>query len=896
MTLLVGAQVGVYEILSALGAGGMGEVYRATDTVLKRQVALKILPPEVANDPERVARFQREAEVLASLNHPNIAHLYGLERSGGTLALVMELVEGPTLADRIAKGAIPLDEALPIAKQIAEALEVAHEQGIIHRDLKPANIKVRDDGTVKVLDFGLAKAMEPAAVMRTSVSMSPTITTPAMTLAGIILGTAAYMSPEQAAGRSVDKRSDIWSFGVVLWEMLTGKQLFAGETISHTLADVLRAEIDFSSLPAKTPQSVRTLLRRCLDRDVKRRLRDVGEARIATDQAIADPQGGATLTLESAEVKRRRWRRSAALLFTSGISAAIVVAVIALYVRPFVLKPVTDERGFQFRVGPPAGMVFRSGYGGGAAISPDGRTIAFVAGSGRSSLWVRRLDVLAAHELPGTTGAAYPFWSPDSRSIGFFAEGKLNKIDVSGGPPVFITAALNPRGGSWGSGGTIVFGPTEGALQRVAASGAQSAVTNLDPINGETSHRWPQLLPDGRHVLYFVRTMKPHRDGIYLSTLDRPNEKVFLVESASSGVYVPPHGKTSSGYLLWVRGNTLMAQAFDPARAQLSGDPNAIAAGEVGTFGSLNLATFSASQEGTVIFGGANDQYRLTWFSRNGTDLGTVGMPDGYGAVRISPDGKRVAVAINATSGGRDLWQMDVARGLPNRVTSNGGNVPVWSRDGRQIAYHDTSLTRLSVIGADGDQRHTLFESKSFVYINDWSPDGQFLLYTEINPKTLGDLRLLPITGDRVSVPLLVTPFSESHGQFSPDGRWIAYTSNDSGQEEIYVRGVKGNQRVRCSASGGSFSRWPKNDKELFYRSLDGRLMAVAVGNDGDRPTCDSPIPLFQIIEPLGAEAWPYDVSADGQHVLALTPSAGDRDAAALTVIVNWEAGLPKSN
>jgi serine/threonine-protein kinase len=418
---------------------------------------------------------------------------------------------------------------------------------------------------------------------------------------------------------------------------------------------------------------------------------------------------------------------------------------------------------------------------------------------------------------------------------------------------------------------------------------------NLDPTNGETTHRWPQLLPDGRHVLYFVRTTKAHRQGIYLSTLDRPDEKIFVMESATAGAYVLPRRKTSSGYLLWVRGDALMAQAFDPARAQLSGDPVAIAAG-VGTAGSLSRATFSASQEGTLIFSGDIDRYQLTWFSRNGTPLGTVGMPDRYAAVRISLDGNRAAVSIDNPSGVRDIWQMELARGLPNRVTTDSGNVPVWSPDGRQIAYHDSSLARLLIIGADGDHRQPLVESKSPVYVNDWSPDGKFLLYTELTPNTLGELWRLPITGERVPVPLLVTPFSASHGQFSHDGRWIAYTSNSSGQEEIYVSSLTRNQPVRVSASGGSFSRWRKDDKELFYRSLDGRLMAVAVANDGDRLTFDTAIPLFPIVEPVGADAWPYDVSPDGQRVLTLTPSASERDAAALTVIVNWEAGLPKQN
>jgi Tol biopolymer transport system component len=376
--------------------------------------------------------------------------------------------------------------------------------------------------------------------------------------------------------------------------------------------------------------------------------------------------------------------------------------------------------------------------------------------------------------------------------------------------------------------------------------------------------------------------------------LDRPNEKFLVIESASSGAYSPPHGKASSGYLLYVRDNTLMAQAFDPERAQLSGEPVAVAGGQVFTVGALNLATFSASQQGTLMFSGANDIYRLAWFSRDGTAVSTVGTPDRYAAVRISPDGYRVVVSMIDTSGDRDLWQMELARGLPNRLTHDSGNVAVWSPDGRQIAYHDVNQTHLSIIGGDGEHHQTVVESKNLVYINDWSPDGRFLLYTEISPKTLSDLWLLPTTGQQVPVPLLATPFSESHGQFSPDGRWIAYTSNESGQEEVYVRSLTGNVKIRVSSSGGSFSRWRSDGKELFYLSLDSRLVSVAIANDGDKLTCGTPIPLFPIVEPLGTFAYPYDISPDGQKILTLTPSVHEDDAAALTVFVNWETELPK--
>ena len=876
MSLSAGTRLGPYEILSPLGAGGMGEVYRARDTKLGRDVALKILPATFTNDPERLARFLREAQVLASLNHPHIGAIYGLDEANGVQFLVLELVDGESLDKRIARGPVPVDEALAIARQITEALEAAHEKGIVHRDLKPANIALTTDGNVKVLDFGLAKALEPTSGIGIDVTASPTITTPAMmTGVGMILGTAAYMSPEQARGRAADKRSDIWAFGCVLYEMLTGERLFRGETITDVLAAVVTSEPDWSRVPLRT----RRLLRSCVEKEARRRLQAIGDAWLLLDEMAPASQSA-------------HWSSRVAGWPAVALSLVAAAALWTLWRQPLV-----EERALQFHVNPPPGTRFQAGVAGGSSISPDGRAVVFVATSaGGPTLWIRRLDALTPRELPGTTGAAFPFWAPDGRSVGFFAEGKLKKIDVSGGPPVVIAAAPTPRGGTWGPDGTIVFGPSVGVLQQVAASGGGTAapLTRLDLANGETAHRWPQFLPGGRRFLYFVRSSKPNRSGVYLGSLDRPQEKFFVVESLSAGAYSPPHGKTQA-YLLWMRENALVGQPFDFERAHLSGEPLLIPGAEhVGIVSSLNQAPISLSNEGTLLFSGADDSYELTWFSRDGKAMSTVGKPDRYAAVRISPDGNRAAVATYDRSGQRDIWTMELARGLPNRLTYDGGFVSVWSPDGHRIAYHDATQTRLFTIAAGGGDRQGVLESQDLVYINDWSPDGQLLMYTKISPATRNDLWLLPASGARTPVPLLVTPFDESHGQFSPDGKWIAYTSNESGQEEIYVRSMPAKESRRVSTSGGSFSRWRTDGKELFYRSLDGRLMAVSVATGAERLEFGAPVPLMRIMEPLGTFTYPYDIGPNGDKILALTPAGSEYNMVPLAVIVNWEAGLKR--
>jgi len=612
MALAPGTRLGPYEITAQIGVGGMGEVYRAIDTNLKRAVAIKVLPEAVAADVDRLARFQREAEVLASLNHPNIAIVHGLEKSDGVTALVMELVEGPTLADRIAEGPFPLDETLHVAKQIAEALEAAHERGIIHRDLKPANIKLRPDGAVKVLDFGLAKAMEPTGAMSSSYSLSPTITTPAMTQMGMILGTAAYMSPEQAKGRLADKRSDIWAFGSVLYEMLTGKRAFPGDDVSDTLAAVLRVEPDWTRLPANTHGAVRRLLRRCLQKDATQRLHDINDARIEIQeaQATTDPE---TMTVVIPVSARRRERVAWALLAVATLALVALAVSATLYLHRAVPEPVVTRLDV---VTPPAADSFSF------ALSPNGRQLVFVAnGEKGSQLWVRPLDQSAAQPLADTVGASFPFWAPNSRAVGFFADGKLKRINLTGGAVQVLADAPVPRGGTWNAEDVIVFAPTiNSALMRVAAGGGPvEPVTQLTV--GQGSHRWPQFLPDGRQFLFSMATGLPETHGAYVSSLDG-EKTVRVMPAETAAMYASP------GYLLLVSQGVLIAYPFNTANGTVTKAPIPVTQPVGADDGALHSA-FSVSEQGVLAYRvGTGSRRQLVWVNRMGELFGRIGSID----------------------------------------------------------------------------------------------------------------------------------------------------------------------------------------------------------------------------------------------------------------------------
>jgi serine/threonine protein kinase len=894
-----GTRVGQYEILSALGAGGMGEVYRATDTVLKRQVALKVLPPEVANDPERVARFQREAEVLASLNHPNIAHLYGLERSGGALALVMELVEGPTLADRVARGAIPIDEALPIAKQIAEALEAAHDQGIIHRDLKPANIKVREDGTVKVLDFGLAKALDPTSGVGLPVSTlanSPTITSPAlMTGVGVLLGTAGYMAPEQAKGRPADKRSDMWAFGAVLYEMLTGRRAFDADDVSDTLARVLMKDPDWAALPADTPQAVRKLLRRCLEKDRKRRLDSAAAGRLETEEALTAPSaaGGPSVSSAPSRSSAIVWKvatASLALLLLGAVAAAYMFrAATPVVTRFFVFPP--EKTTFVISVSPATS----------AAISPDGRKLAFTARdeAGKTLLWVRSIDALTAQPLVGTDDATRPFWSPDNRFIAYFAQSKIMKVAASGGPPqTVVSQTVGARGGAWNRDGIIVFNNGPGQpLFRVSSAGGQPSPLTRQVTAGQA---FPSFLPDGHHVLFYNLGTGNETSGIYVVSLDTGESKRLL--GADSGAIFTP----ASGQLLFVRQGTLMAQPFNPKTLTLGDEPLPIAE-HVESSTAPGEVAFSVSDSGVLAYGvGAGTSaagLQMVWLDRQGKPLGTVGPSANYRGLDLAPDEQHVAVHRHDEGGG-DIWITDT-RGTTSRFTldASDNSSPIWSPDGSRIVFGSLRNGKWGLYVKPSNMagnEERLIESDQPIVPTSWSPNSDAIVYVMTDPKTGRDLWLLPLSGDRKPIALVHTTSTEDHGQISPDGKWLAYSSNETGQNEVYVQTFPTRAGWwPISTDGGYFPRWRGDGRELFYmdRTSGGNLIAVDVNAVGSVFVVGKPKVLFDSGYLNLAHPTPYHTyatSPDGQRFLIPRPPIKTADAgpSPIVVVLNWQEEL----
>ena len=879
MALTPGSRLGVYHITAPIGEGGMGQVYRARDTKLNREVALKVLPDSFANDPDRLARFTREAQTLASLNHPNIAHIHGFEESGGVRALVMELVEGEDLSQRIARGAIPLDDALPIAKQIADALEAAHEQGIIHRDLKPANIKVRADGTVKVLDFGLAKAMEPSGVMSPSVSQSPTITTPAMTQAGMILGTAAYMSPEQAKGRAADKRSDLWSFGCVLYEMLTGLRPFVGEDVADTLAAVLRGGTDWSALPTSTTTDIRRLLRLCLERDPQKRLQSAADARIRlTEGAGLAPQLPEAAVAPA--VRGRVWQAAAAAfaLIAAGLGAN------TLRHAPAVEPP--EQRTEIVTSATPDPNSF--------ALSPDGQQVVFVAsGDGSVRLWLRSLAETTARPLPGTEGAVHPFWSPDARSVGFFAEGKLKRLDIGATKSIALADVVGMRGGTWGKDGTILFAKgTVGPLLRLPSSGG-----NPSPVGavaaGQSNHRFPIFLPDGRRFLYFALGT-PETQGIYLGSLDS-SESTRLTAAASAGIYL------ASGWLLRVSEGALVAQKLDVDGRKLLGDPVTVT-DQLTYDGTTFVPAVSVSAAGAMLYRAGGAAYReLRWFDPRGGALGPLGMPDDYLInPRLSPDSTR-ALVFRTVGANSDIWQIDDVR--TNRVTVDPASdqFPIWSPDGKRIVFR-SNRTRTGVynlfvtsVSSPGSER-LLLESARDKLPNDWSRDGKYLSFQDNDPQTGWNLWALSLDGPHAPFVVLETPFDERGANFSPDGQWIAYHSSQSGRYEVYVRPfptVNGG-RWKISTGGGHEPLWARSGKELFYRSPSGGVMTVAVDARADFAQ-GSPGEVIKGGTYLsGFTSRMYDISPDGQRFLMVKedPAPSEAASARMIVVQNWFAEL----
>jgi len=915
MPLSKGDRLGPYEIIDLLGKGGMGEVYRAHDKNLARDVAIKVLPAALAQDPDRLARFEREAKVLAAMNHPNIAIIYGLEYTAtNARAIVMELVEGPTLADRLEKGALPLNETLSIARQIADALEAAHEKGVVHRDLKPANVKVREDGTVKVLDFGLATAVLTGVRDAGHGADSPTLTLGA-TQAGMILGTAAYMAPEQAEGKPVDRRADIWSFGVVVWEMVTGKRLFHADTVPLTLADVLRKEVDFTQLPEGTPAPVSELLKRCLDRDVKSRLRDIGEARVAIQRYLANPVSE-TEAPPQAEAPLSPSRRAWLWPSVAALCALLAAAVSSVHFRETPPDPPKPVR-FQFA---PENLTMAGAFR--FALSPDGTKLAYFAtgsvsatrsaagnatgGDGQVRLWIRSMDTLESRALTATdVRPTVPiFWSFDSKFVVFQAPEKLKKIDVSGGPAQTLCDVTGTVvGGSWSRDGVILFGRNNGPLMRVSPEGGTATpVTELDPASGESAHLGPVFLPDGRHFLYW-RAGKPESEGIYVGSLDdkpgQPTRKRLLATDHPVEFVPSPDG--DSGRILVLREGTLLAQSFDLRKLELVGETVPVAE-QVANF--LGAGQFSASQNGILVYrtGGSAEYARLTWFDRQGKNLGAAS-DAGYTitSLAVSPEGSRVAAVRSDGRTLANLWVLDFARGGQTRLTftqTRGGDAyAAWSPDGTRIAFSSLraghwDLYQRAANGAGEDE--LLLKSDNDKYVNDWSRDGRVLMFTELNSRGTRDLWVLPMTGEgeRKSLPFLRTDFDQREGRFSPDGRWVAYRSVESGRAEIYVRPFPpppgGGGKWMVSQGGANEPRWRRDGRELFYVTTDGQLMVSEVNGAGAAFQSSPPKLLFRAVR-----ATPFEVNADGTRFL-FPIIGGDTTQYPFTVVLNWMGPLKR--
>jgi Tol biopolymer transport system component len=880
MPLTPGTRIGAYEILEPIGAGGMGEVYRGRDTRLQRDVAIKVVPDLFARDPERLARFEREARTLAALNHPHIAHVYGVEGA----ALVMEYVDGEDLAQRLARsGPIPMDEALAIALQIADALEAAHEQNIVHRDLKPANIKVRADGAVKVLDFGLAKALAPAAAAAGhDATNSPTITSPfQMSQVGIILGTAAYMAPEQAKGKPADKRADIWAFGCVLFEMLTGTRAFPGEDVTDTLAAIVRAEPEWAALPPETPRAIRTLLRRCLEKDRRERLPDIGAARLELKDASAP--GIAT------EGTAAPSRPSRPLVFLPwALCAVATIAALALAWYALKARPAADTRVYKSLIMPPGLLVDAPALR--MQLSPDGRMLAFVAtdDSGRGGLWVRPLHETLAQLMADTERATSPFWSPDSQSIGFLADGKLKTIKATGGMVSTLCDAREGPPGTWNRDNVIVFGG-RGALLKVPAGGGPPVeVTRLHDEIGERIQISPFFLPDGRHFLYSAGNGASPANSIYLGSLDT-KESTLLLEGTSA--------RYAGGYILFMRGSTLTARRFDPDRLTLSGEAMPIAE-DVQINRSVGTGAFSASDSGVLVYQtGPSVGTRLTWVDRTGKHLENVGDPGTYRDVRISPDEKWASATIVGASGRPDVYLFDLARHLARRFTFDaaGSFSAVWSAKGDMLAYASPRQKAGDLFQqpVGGGQETVLRQDETDKIPLAFSPDGELLLYGSPKGAVRSAFWLLPLTGSRKPYPFLASVQTRLLAAFSPNGRWLAYASDDAFRPDIYVVSFPdGRHRRQVSTQGGESPAWRADGKELFFTNVS-RLMAVDVDTSGTQFDMADVHPLFDIRVPgtgLGTRST-YAVAGNGQRFLVNTWD--QRSAMApITLVVNWPATL----
>ena len=882
MTISPGTKLGSYEVLSQIGAGGMGEVYQAHDTKLGRDVAIKVLPEAFAHDPERLARFQREAKMLAALNHPNIAMIFGLEHSDSVQYLVMELVSGETLQQRVKRdGAVPVEEALTIAKQIAEALEAAHEKGIIHRDLKPANVKLTPEGKVKVLDFGLAKAFA-GDTSTEDIGNSPTLSM-AATMQGVILGTAAYMSPEQARGKHVNKATDIFAFGAVLYELLTGKQAFQGTDVSDILAAVIRAEPDWSKLPADTPQSIRTLLKRCLKKDRQQRLQDATDARIEIEDALAAP---AIEPAASAAPSAKGWRQ--ALPWAAALILCAITGFIVWSLRPSPApRPVTRTV-----INLPPGDRLDQLDQPTVAISPDGSQIAYVAiRGGLRQIYLRPLDALEAHPIIGTENAINPFFSPDGQWLGFFARGGLKKILVNGGAALTLdNNSGSPRGAAWSSQGMIVFSPAPtGPLRQVLeAGGASQPLTHLG--TGEATHRWPAFLPGGQTLLFNAGNGPNLKIAVRVSGTGEQREPMSL--SASHPHYAP------SGHLIYAQNGTLMAVSFDAERLLATGTPVPVVESVLQS-SSNGDAQYDISNGGTLVYvsgGNQATQRKIVWVDRKGMEQLLPAPGHAYRNPRLSPDGQRLAVTIEDTAAERSAWLYDIRRDSLTRLTFEGTShlVGAWTPDGKRITFaalqNGAGPLNLFWQPADGSGASERLNTNEFPNTpSSWSPDGRALAFTVQRPDSGFDIDVLLLSDPaHKSQPFLRTRFNEGAPGFSPDGHWMVYTSDESGRAEVYVQPYPGpGGKWQISTEGGTEPVWNRNGREIFYRNGD-KMMAVEITTQSTI-SASTPRLLFEAPYVAAPGTVPnYDVSPDGQHFLMLKANDQGQSTTQIIVVQNW--------
>jgi eukaryotic-like serine/threonine-protein kinase len=892
MPLTAGTRLGSFVIEAPLGAGGMGEVYKAKDTRLDRTVAIKILP---SADPDLRARFEREAKAIAGLQHPHICTLYDVGHEAGLDYLVLEYLEGETLADRLTRGPLKLEDALKTAIEAADALDEAHRAGIVHRDLKPGNIMVTKGG-VKLLDFGLAK-LRPSTPVVSGLSMAATAPTP-VTSQGTILGTLYYMAPEQVEGREADTRTDMFAFGCVLYELLTARKAFEGKTQASLIAAILEREpTPVATLQPLAPTLVEAIIRKCLAKNAADRWQSAADLASALRWAV----DGATASVPSAS--QPGWRRFSVVGAVAALTA-VALATGVLFGWRYASSGTAPAAAVRFEVLPPAGVSLRPAPVASAAqlaLSPDGQHLAFIAATrgAPSQIWVRALDSVQAQPLAGTEGASFPFWSPDNRFVAFFAAGTLKKVDIRGGTPQTLATAAAGRGGTWNQEGAIVFSAQANSpISKVSASGGGvTSVTTFAADQGVVTQYWPQFLPDGRHFLYYQRSTKTEYQGIFVASLDS-SQRIRVLEASTKAIY-------ASGHLLFVHDGVLFAQAFDDRTLQTAGEPIRLA-DAVGYWATaFAYAAVTASSSGVLAHGpSVVFTTTLRWHDRTGTTIGAPIAPRAFSSPRLSPDQTSVMVAVtNATTAQPDLWLVALARGTVSRVTSDPSSdwFPVWSPDGERVFFGSARTGSLTIfqkagVAPEEELLSSVLVRSVAIYPTDVSKDGRFLLFMQSTSRGY-DLGVTPLSDDRKPTPFLTGPFNEVQGRFSPNGRWIAYASDESGKFEVYVRPfpAESTQSTTISIAGGMQPEWRRDGKELFYISADGKLTAVPVVTDDAAFTAGAPRALFDIEVPEATAPYPtdYAVTADGQRFLVNTV-VDQPTRPALTVILNWQEELKR--